>query len=348
MVAAVRRSGARAARDAARRRQPRRPVGARAVRPGARGLRRGSAAPLSDRHGRRLRRRARPGACPDSATSRCASTPTAPASTRPGSSTSSAASARRSPRRRPTPRASRRRSTSVRVSVAADVALNYFELRGIQQQLSVLDRSLVNQRETLRLTEVRRDAGIGEEQDVASASARVVGDRGGAAAAAHRARRARTSAGRAHRPGAGATDGRPRAARLPRAREVDRARPAGPAPQPPARRARRRTPAGARPRRERAWPPPTSIRASPSPACSACSPAAATSSAPSDSRAWAVTPALQWSAFDLGSARARLRGAHAATAEALAELRDRRCCWRSRRRRTRSSPIASGRSGSSS
>ena len=28
-----------------------------------------------------------------------------------------------------------------------------------------------------------------------------------------------------------------------------------------------------------------------------------------DSRAWAVTPALQWGAFDLGSARARLRGA---------------------------------------
>ncbi len=32
-----------------------------------------------------------------------------------------------------------------------------------------------------------------------------------------------------------------------------------------------------------------------------------------------MTPALQWSAFDIGSARARLRGAHAATAEALAE-----------------------------
>ena len=62
---------------------------------------------------------------------------------------------------------------SVRVSVAAEVGRNYFELRGIQQQLSVLDRSLANQRETLRLTEVRRDAGIGEEQDVASASARV-------------------------------------------------------------------------------------------------------------------------------------------------------------------------------
>ena len=28
----------------------------------------------------------------------------------------------------------------------------------------------------------------------------------------------------------------------------------------------------------------------------------------SDSRAWAVAPAMQWAGFDLGSARARLRG----------------------------------------
>jgi outer membrane protein, multidrug efflux system len=34
-----------------------------------------------------------------------------------------------------------------------------------------------------------------------------------------------------------------------------------------------------------------------------------------DSKAWAVTPALSWAAFDLGSARARLRGASAATEE---------------------------------
>src|SRR5690606_13714199 len=61
----------------------------------------------------------------------------------------------------------------VRVSVAAEVARNYFEYRGVQQQLAVLDRSLANQRETLRLTTVRRDAGIGQEQDVASAAARV-------------------------------------------------------------------------------------------------------------------------------------------------------------------------------
>lgn len=39
-----------------------------------------------------------------------------------------------------------------------------------------------------------------------------------------------------------------------------------------------------------------------------------------DSRAWAVTPALGWAAFDLGSARARLRGAEAASREALAEF----------------------------
>ena len=32
-----------------------------------------------------------------------------------------------------------------------------------------------------------------------------------------------------------------------------------------------------------------------------------------------MTPALQWSAFDLGSAKARLRGAHAVTQEALAQ-----------------------------
>ena len=61
----------------------------------------------------------------------------------------------------------------VRVSVVAEVARNYFELRGLQQQYAVAERSLTNQQETLRLTRVRRDTGIGEEQDVASAAARV-------------------------------------------------------------------------------------------------------------------------------------------------------------------------------
>src|SRR5437879_12160884 len=59
------------------------------------------------------------------------------------------------------------------VSVVAELARNYFELRGAQWRLSVAERSLTNQRETLRLTQLRRDAGVGEEQDVASAAARV-------------------------------------------------------------------------------------------------------------------------------------------------------------------------------
>jgi multidrug efflux system outer membrane protein len=40
----------------------------------------------------------------------------------------------------------------------------------------------------------------------------------------------------------------------------------------------------------------------------------------SDTRAWAVTPALSWAAFDIGSARARLRGAEGATRESVAQF----------------------------
>lgn len=61
----------------------------------------------------------------------------------------------------------------VQVSVVAELARNYFEMRGAQWRLDVANRSLENQRETLKLTELRRDAGVGEELDVASAAARV-------------------------------------------------------------------------------------------------------------------------------------------------------------------------------
>ena len=40
----------------------------------------------------------------------------------------------------------------------------------------------------------------------------------------------------------------------------------------------------------------------------------------SDTRAWAVTPALNWAAFDLGSARARLRCVEGVTRESVAEF----------------------------
>lgn len=54
-------------------------------------------------------------------------------------------------------------------AVAAEVARNYLELRGLQQRLQVADTSLVNQRESLRITEARLDAGRGTQLDIARA-----------------------------------------------------------------------------------------------------------------------------------------------------------------------------------
>jgi outer membrane protein, multidrug efflux system len=207
---------------------------------------------------------------------------------------------------------------SVRVSVAADIALHYFELRGIQRQLSVLDRSLTNQRETLRLTEVRRDAGIGEEQDVASASARVSAIEAALpplrTALAAREHRLAVLTGRA--PGQLLVDLAPRAYPV-----LAKSIALGPPDQllnrrPDVRSAERRLAA---------------VAAREGVAAADLYPRITISGmlgllagrghifGTSDSRAWAVTPALQWSAFDLGSARARLRGARAATREALAD-----------------------------
>jgi outer membrane protein, multidrug efflux system len=207
---------------------------------------------------------------------------------------------------------------AIRVSVAADIGLNYFELRGIQHRLSVLDRSLTNQRETLRLTEIRRDAGIGEEQDVASARARVSAIEADLpplrAALAAREHRLAVLVGRA--PGQLAVDLAPRTypvlatviALGPSDTLLDR--------RPDVRAAERRLAA---------------IAAREGVAVADLYPRVTLSGVlgllagrgnifgTADSRTWAVTPALQWSAFDLGSARARLRGARAATQEGLAE-----------------------------
>ena len=206
---------------------------------------------------------------------------------------------------------------AVRVSVAADVARNYFELRGIQQRLSVVDRSLVNQRETLRLTTLRRDAGIGEEQDVASASARVAAIQAELpplhVALAAREHRLAVLTGK--QPGQLAIDLAPRAY-PPLAKVIS----LGPADQllnrrPDVRAAERRLAVSA---------------AQEGVAVAELYPRITVTGmlgllagrgnlfGTSDSRAWAVTPALQWSAFDLGSARARLRGSRAVTQESLA------------------------------
>jgi multidrug efflux system outer membrane protein len=59
------------------------------------------------------------------------------------------------------------------VSLLAEVARNYFELRGSQLRLDIARRDIDNQRQTVHLTVVRLEAGTGAEQDVASANARL-------------------------------------------------------------------------------------------------------------------------------------------------------------------------------
>ena len=58
---------------------------------------------------------------------------------------------------------------AAQTAVAAEVARNYLELRGLQLRLAVARDSIVNQRESLRLTEARLDVGRGTQLDVARA-----------------------------------------------------------------------------------------------------------------------------------------------------------------------------------
>jgi multidrug efflux system outer membrane protein len=60
------------------------------------------------------------------------------------------------------------------VTVAAEVARNYFELRGTQRRIAVARDNLLNQREALRLTQVRYEAGRVTELDTDSAQARLM------------------------------------------------------------------------------------------------------------------------------------------------------------------------------
>jgi outer membrane protein, multidrug efflux system len=62
---------------------------------------------------------------------------------------------------------------ATQVSVTAEVARNYFELRGAQQQLAVAQRNADNQGETLRITTARLDAGRGTQLDQSRAQAQL-------------------------------------------------------------------------------------------------------------------------------------------------------------------------------
>ncbi len=206
----------------------------------------------------------------------------------------------------------------VRVVVAAEVARTYFELRGLQQRLAVAEQSLDNQRQTLRLTQVRRDAGFGEQFDVAAASARVAAIEASLPPlrSALAARRHRLAVLTAARPGALPVDLSPRA--YP---PIAKALPIGDASallrnRPDVRAAERRLAAATA--REGVAAADLFPRVTLSGMLGLLA-GRGSAFGTADSRAWAVTPALQWAAFDIGSARARLRGVEAATREALAE-----------------------------
>jgi multidrug efflux system outer membrane protein len=59
------------------------------------------------------------------------------------------------------------------VSLFAEVARNYFELRGAQQRLAIAQRNIANQADSLKLISARAQIGTASEQDVASASAQL-------------------------------------------------------------------------------------------------------------------------------------------------------------------------------
>ncbi len=61
----------------------------------------------------------------------------------------------------------------VRISVSAEVARNYLELRGAQARRKVAESNAETERETLRLTTVRRTIGYSDPVDVESAKARL-------------------------------------------------------------------------------------------------------------------------------------------------------------------------------
>lgn len=209
----------------------------------------------------------------------------------------------------------------VQVSAVAELGLNYFELRGAQWRLAVAERSLGNQRETLRLTQLRRDAGVGEEQDVASAAARVAATEATIPPLQYEVSRAtyRVSVLAGVQPGELKADLSPRSYPA-----IAHALPIGN----PGELLQRRPDVRAA---ERRLAEATELQgvavASLFPKVSVSGFVGFLAGRGSlfftpESAAWSATPGLSWSAFDLGRARARVRGSSAASDEALASYEE--------------------------
>lgn len=63
---------------------------------------------------------------------------------------------------------------AVLVSLVSEVGLNYFTLRGLQQQIAIAENNLTSQKKTVHITRTRFDAGFVSGLDVANASAQAV------------------------------------------------------------------------------------------------------------------------------------------------------------------------------
>lgn len=200
------------------------------------------------------------------------------------------------------------------VSVAAEVARNYFELRGAQSRLAVARANLASEQQTLDLTQLRADAGRGAELDVQRSLARLKATEATIPPleAAERQAGYRLAVLLGERPGTLDLELRPVAAPV-----FARALPIGD----PTELLRRRPDVRAAERQLAAATARVGVAtADYFPRVSVTGFVGFLSgtvgrpfgtSAGNDTRAWSVTPTISWAAFDLGAVRARLRASEA-------------------------------------
>jgi multidrug efflux system outer membrane protein len=210
------------------------------------------------------------------------------------------------------------------VAIAAEVARNYYELRGVQKRLAVAHDNLDSERQVHELTEVRYQAGRVGEIDVQRSRARLAATAAGIPPLEQAQEEAfdRLAVLLGLRPGA--LDGELTAAPVP---TYAKALPIGD----PAQLLRRRPDVRAAERQLAA----ASARVGVATAdlfprvniegfvgfLSGDFSHLFSVSSGSDARAWSVTPTLSWAALDFGSAEARLRASKAQDDAALANYR---------------------------
>ncbi|WP_181276940.1 multidrug efflux RND transporter outer membrane subunit OprN [Pseudomonas aeruginosa] len=193
----------------------------------------------------------------------------------------------------------------LQVSLIAELVDAYGQLRGAQLREKIALSNLENQKESRQLTEQLRDAGVGAELDVLRADARLAATAASVPQLQAEAERARhriaTLLGQ--RPEELTVDLSPRD--LP---AITKALPIGD----PGELLRRRPDIRAAERRLAASTADVGV------ATADLFPRVSLSGFSSAARAWSVGPSISWAAFDLGSVRARLRGAKADADAALA------------------------------